>query len=87
MLNLKVPEMTCGHCASTVEKAVKGVDPKAKVTVDLGASTVSVEGAATKMLWRPQSCRPATPTRSLSSAAVAAATRALRFPETLKMLS
>ena len=46
MLNLKVPEMTCGHCASTVEKAVKGVDPKAKVTVDLGASTVSVEGAA-----------------------------------------
>lgn len=45
MLNLKVPEMTCGHCASTVEKAVKGVDPKAKVTIDLGASTVSVEGA------------------------------------------
>lgn len=46
MLNLKVPEMTCGHCASTVEKAVKGVAPKAKVTVDLGASTVSVEGAS-----------------------------------------
>ena len=46
MLTLKVPEMSCGHCASTIEKAVKSVDPAAKVAVDLGSSTVSVDTKA-----------------------------------------
>lgn len=46
MLKLKVPNMSCGHCASTIEKAVKGVDPSARVAVDLGSSTVSVETRA-----------------------------------------
>lgn len=46
MLKLKVPEMSCGHCASTIEKAVKGVDPTARVAVDLGSSTVAVETTA-----------------------------------------
>ena len=46
MLKLKVPQMTCGHCASTIEKAVKSVDPEAKVQVDLGEKTVSVETTA-----------------------------------------
>ena len=35
--------MSCGHCASTIEKAVKSVDPAAKVAVDLSSSTVSVD--------------------------------------------
>ena len=46
MLKLKVPDMSCGHCASTIEKAVKSVDPAARVTVDLGSSTVAVETGA-----------------------------------------
>ena len=46
MLKLKVPQMTCGHCASTIEKAVKSVDPAAKVQVDLDERTVSVETTA-----------------------------------------
>ncbi|TIM70683.1 MAG: heavy-metal-associated domain-containing protein [Mesorhizobium sp.] len=46
MLKLKVPDMSCGHCASTIEKAVKSVDPAARVTVDLGSSTVAVETKA-----------------------------------------
>ena len=46
MLKLKVPDMSCGHCASTVEKAVRTVDPAAQVTVDLGSSTVAVESNA-----------------------------------------
>ncbi|MFC3325047.1 heavy-metal-associated domain-containing protein [Mesorhizobium cantuariense] len=46
MLKLKVPDMSCGHCASTIEKAVKSVDPAARVIVDLGASTVAVETKA-----------------------------------------
>ncbi|RWG19719.1 MAG: copper chaperone [Mesorhizobium sp.] len=46
MLKLKVPDMSCGHCASTIEKAVKSVDPAARVTVDLRSSTVAVETKA-----------------------------------------
>ncbi|MER9953139.1 MULTISPECIES: heavy-metal-associated domain-containing protein [unclassified Mesorhizobium] len=46
MLKLRVPDMSCGHCASTIEKAVKSVDPTAQVAIDLGSSTVAVETKA-----------------------------------------
>ena len=46
MLNLKVPDMTCSHCAGTVEKAVKGVDPKAVITVNLSSKLVTIDTAA-----------------------------------------
>lgn len=46
MLKLKVPDMSCGHCAQTIEKAVKSVDPKAQVQVDLAQKTVSVDTTA-----------------------------------------
>jgi copper chaperone len=46
MLKLKVPDMTCEHCAQIVEKAVKSVDPKAEVKVDLAQKTVSVHTTA-----------------------------------------
>ncbi len=42
MLKLKVPEMTYGHCAATIEKAVKSVDPAVRVQVDLSEKTVTV---------------------------------------------
>lgn len=41
-----IPDMTCGHCKSAVEAAVKSVDPQAKVQVDLGAKTARVETGA-----------------------------------------
>lgn len=43
MLKLKVLDMSCGRCASTIEKAVRSVDSAATVKDDLGASTVTVE--------------------------------------------
>jgi len=46
MLNLNVEGMTCGGCARSVERAVKGAVPGAAVTVDLAAGRVAVEGAA-----------------------------------------
>jgi len=46
MLQLKVPQMTCSHCAATIEKAVKTVDPAAKVQVDLGSKTVTIKTAS-----------------------------------------
>ena len=42
MYHLDIPDMTCGHCVSTVEKAVKTVDPSASVAIDLGTKTVSI---------------------------------------------
>ncbi len=42
MINLKVGDMTCGHCVSTVTKAVKEVDGNATVEVDLGTKRVSI---------------------------------------------
>lgn len=46
MLVLKVKDMSCGHCAATIEKTVKGVDADARVEINLAAKTVHVDGAA-----------------------------------------
>ncbi|MEI2302206.1 heavy-metal-associated domain-containing protein [Ensifer sp. MJa1] len=43
MYHLNIPDMTCGHCAGAVEKAVKSVDPNAKVAVDLDAKSASID--------------------------------------------
>ena len=47
MHQFQVPSMDCGHCAQTVEKAVKSVDAGAKVSIDLAARAVKVESGAT----------------------------------------
>ena len=43
MLKLKVPDMTCGHCVTTVEKAVRGIDASASVKTDLAQKLVTIE--------------------------------------------
>ncbi|MEO5807022.1 heavy-metal-associated domain-containing protein [Devosia sp.] len=45
MLNFQIDDMTCSHCAGTVEKAVKGVDPGAKVSIDLVTKAVRIDSA------------------------------------------
>ena len=35
--------MTCGHCVSTITKAIKAIDKEARVTVDLARHLVMVE--------------------------------------------
>lgn len=46
MLVLNVPEMSCGHCVATIEKAVHSVDPAARIAADLGSKSVRVESTA-----------------------------------------
>lgn len=46
MYKFNVPDMTCGHCAGTVQRAVKLVDAQAEVTVDLGKKLVAVRSSA-----------------------------------------
>ncbi len=43
MLEFNLPDMSCGHCASTVTQTVKLVDPDAKVNVDLSSKQVKIE--------------------------------------------
>lgn len=46
MYKFNVPDMTCGHCAGTVQRAVKLVDAKAEVAIDLGRKLVEVRSSA-----------------------------------------
>ena len=39
----RVEDMTCGHCVSTITKAIKAADKDAKVTIDLARHLVMVE--------------------------------------------
>ena len=45
MITFEVKDMTCGHCASSISKAVASVDGGAKVQVDLAAHRVQIEAA------------------------------------------
>ena len=52
MHQFQVENMTCSHCAQTVERAVKSVDAGAKVSVDLASKAVTavVASGSGKML-------------------------------------
>lgn len=43
MTEFQINDMTCGHCASTITKAVHSLDQAAKVEIDLAAKRVRVE--------------------------------------------
>ena len=42
MITLNVPDMSCGHCKATVEKAITDVDASARVEVDLSTRKVEI---------------------------------------------
>jgi len=46
MLKFHVEDMSCGHCAGAITKAVKEADPGTEVIIDLATHTVQIEGAA-----------------------------------------
>ena len=43
MIAFEVNDMTCGHCVSTITKALKAADKDAKVQIDLATHRVQVE--------------------------------------------
>ncbi len=45
MIEFKLPDMTCGHCASRVTQALKQADPACEVRIDLRAQQVQVRSA------------------------------------------
>ena len=46
MHHFKVEKMGCGGCAKSVTRVVQGIEPNARVEVDLGAKPVTVSDAA-----------------------------------------
>ncbi len=45
MIELKLPDMTCGHCVRMVTKTVQAVDAQAKVEIDLPTHQVRIESS------------------------------------------
>lgn len=45
MIEFTVGDMTCGHCASTITRAVKEVDAAGRCEVDLATRRVRIESS------------------------------------------
>ncbi|MQU73592.1 copper chaperone [Sinorhizobium medicae] len=45
MYEFDIPNMTCGHCAGTVKKAIEQADPAASAMIDVGSKKVKVESS------------------------------------------
>ncbi len=46
MLDLTIPDMTCGGCARGVTAAIKAVDPAAELVIDVATHKVQVKTSA-----------------------------------------
>lgn len=44
-MKFNVPDMSCGHCTSAIEKAIKAADGAANVTCDLETRTVDIDAS------------------------------------------
>ena len=42
MISFQVTDMTCGHCVSTITKAIKALDNTAHVQIDLASHRVDI---------------------------------------------
>ena len=52
MYELHVPDMTCGHCAGTINKAVKALDPAARLEFSVGEHRVRIASNAPREALR-----------------------------------
>jgi copper chaperone len=43
MIEFRIEDMTCGHCASTITKAVQALDNAARVEIDLAEKRVRID--------------------------------------------
>lgn len=43
MITLNVPDMSCGHCAGVITKALKALDPEAVIGYDMHNHQVQVD--------------------------------------------
>ena len=48
MMTYRIDDMTCGHCADTITRAVRDVDAAATVAIDLAAHLVRIDTSAAR---------------------------------------
>lgn len=63
MIILNVPDMSCGHCAGVITKALKALDPQAVIGYDMHNHKVQIdtlESAAEVLQAMAQAGYPAT---------------------------
>jgi copper chaperone len=41
-----IPDMSCGHCKATVEKAIHTLDPEAQIDFDMEARRIELDSRA-----------------------------------------
>jgi copper chaperone len=46
MITLHIPNVSCGHCKATVEKAIYSLDPKAGFAFDMAERHVTLNSSA-----------------------------------------
>lgn len=46
MISFRVDDMTCGHCTAAITKALRAIDPGARVQVDLATHRVDIESSS-----------------------------------------
>ena len=46
MVTYRIDDMTCGHCASTIARAVAGVEKDARIDVSVADKLVRISGTA-----------------------------------------
>ena len=78
MIAFEVNDMTCGHCVSTITKAVRAVDEQASVNINLANHRVEIEPTETDAQELSDAIREAgyTPVALASGAAPAPVTKA-----------
>lgn len=42
-MDLKIPDMSCGHCTAAIQRAVLATDPAARLAFDLPSRQVNIE--------------------------------------------
>ena len=50
MFRFKIAKMSCGHCVASIEKAIRGVDSQAAVSVDLDRKEIAIRSIAEERL-------------------------------------
>ncbi|PWJ20199.1 heavy-metal-associated domain-containing protein [Jannaschia seohaensis] len=63
-MKFHVPDISCGHCTAAIDKALKSIDPDAKVDTDLTPKTVTILSAvdaAARQIALKEAGYPATP--------------------------
>ncbi|HSV70852.1 MAG TPA: heavy-metal-associated domain-containing protein [Methylibium sp.] len=65
MVEFDVQDMSCGHCVATITKAVRALDPQARVEAEVAARRVRIDAAVAPEALEAALSEAGYPTRRL----------------------